>query len=40
MEALGNPLRCTLTGGQRHDMTQATALLTGYEAEDVIADTG
>lgn len=39
VDALGNPLRCTLTGGQRHDITQAAAVMTGYEAEYVIADT-
>jgi transposase len=38
VDALGNPLRFTLTGGQRHDITQADALIDGYESEFVIAD--
>lgn len=38
VDALGNPLRLTLTGGERHDMTQADALIDGYESEYVIAD--
>jgi transposase len=38
VDALGNPLRLTLTGGQRHDITQADALIAGYESEYVIAD--
>ena len=37
-DALGNPLRFRLTGGQRHDITQAVALVDGYESEFVIAD--
>jgi transposase len=37
-EALGNPLRLILTAGQRHDITQAQALIEGLEAEKVIAD--
>ena len=36
--ALGNPLRFLLTGGQRHDITQAEDLIAGYEFERVIAD--
>ena len=35
---MGNPLRFLLTGGQRHDITQAEALIVGYEFERVIAD--
>jgi transposase len=35
---LGNPLRLILTAGQRHDITQAQALIEGLEAEKVIAD--
>jgi transposase len=38
VDALGNPLRFTLTAGQRHDITQADALIDGYESEFVIAD--
>ena len=38
VDALGNPLRFKLTGGQRHDITQADALIAGYEGEFVIAD--
>jgi len=33
-------LRLTLTGGNRHDLTQAEALLEGWETERVIADKG
>jgi len=38
VEALGNPLRFTLTAGQSHDLTQAEALITDYNCEHVIAD--
>ena len=38
VDALGNPLRFTLTGGQRHDITQAEGLIAGYTSEYVIAD--
>lgn len=38
VDALGNPLRFTLTGGQSHDITQSEALIAGYEGEYVIAD--
>lgn len=38
VDALGNPLRFTLTGGQRHDITQAEALIVDFEYEYVIAD--
>ena len=37
-DALGNPLRFTLTAGQRHDITQAEALYVEFECEYVIAD--
>lgn len=37
-DALGNPLRFTLTPGQQRDLTQAEALLCGEEPEAVIAD--
>lgn len=40
MDALGNPLRILLTGGQRHDVTQAEALLSGCVGDHVIADRG
>lgn len=39
-DALGNPIRLTLTAGNRHDVTQAEALLEGWETERVIADKG
>ena len=32
------PLRFTLTAGARHDVTQATALITGYTCQYIIAD--
>ena len=38
VDALGNPLRFTLTGGERYDITQAEALIEDYEFERVIAD--
>ena len=37
---LGNPLRFILTGGQRHDITQAEELIAGYAGEQVLADKG
>jgi transposase len=37
---LGLPLRFRLTGGERHDMTQAAALIEAYEFEALIADAG
>ena len=40
VDALGNPLRFTLTGGQAHDITQAYELIDGIESEYVIADRG
>ena len=40
VDALGNPLRFTLTGGQAHDITQAEALIAHYSWEYVIADRG
>jgi len=39
-DALGNPLRFLLTPGQRNDITQAHALLAGYETDAVVADKG
>jgi len=38
VDALGNPLRHLLTAGQRHDITQAEALIADYEFERIIAD--
>ena len=38
VDALGNPLRFTLTGGQAHDITQADELIDGIESDYVIAD--
>jgi hypothetical protein len=35
---LGNPLRFLLTGGQRHDITQADDLIAAFDFERVIAD--
>ena len=40
MDGLGNPLRFKLTPGQKHDITQAEMLISGYEGEYVIADKG
>lgn len=40
VDALGNPLRVRLTGGHRHDSTQARALLDGFTFMRVIADRG
>lgn len=38
VDALGNPLRFLLTGGQRHDITQAEGLIADFDFERVIAD--
>ena len=38
VDALGNPLRFLVTAGQRHDITQAKAMIQGYACEYVIAD--
>ena len=40
VDALGNPLRWHLTGGEVHDITQAPALIAGFQADQVIADKG
>ena len=40
VDALGNPLRLRLTGGQVHDVTQAPDLLQALTCEYVIADRG
>lgn len=39
VDALGNPLRFRLTGGQRHDITQAEELIADFHSDYVIADT-
>ena len=39
-DGLGNPLRFTLTGGHRHDITQAYHLLEGFDFDRLIADRG
>ncbi len=39
VDALGNPLRFRLTGGHRHDITQAAELVKGYQSDYVLADT-
>ena len=39
VDGLGNPLRFLLTAGQRHDRTQAEALIAAYACDHVIADT-
>lgn len=38
VDGLGNPLRFRLTGGQRHDITQAASLIEGFSADYIIAD--
>jgi transposase len=40
VDALGNPVRLILTGGQVADVTQGAALVAGLEAAHVIADKG
>lgn len=40
VDALGNPLRWQLTGGEVHDITQGPALIAGYRVQQVIADKG
>ncbi len=40
VDALGQAVRFTLTGGQRHDITQASDLLSGFAGVTVIADKG
>ena len=39
VDALGNPLRVTLTPGRRHEAPQARTLVEGFAAGRVIADT-
>jgi len=40
VDALGNPLRFILTGGQVNDITQAQALTEGFSFEHALADKG
>jgi transposase len=40
VDSLGNPLHLLLSGGQRHDLSQAARLLNGYDSQYVIADKG
>ena len=40
VDALGNPLRCLLSGGQVSDVTHAQALIEGIEADAVLAYKG
>jgi transposase len=39
-DALGNPLRQLLTGGEVSDITRAQALIEGFATQQVIADKG
>jgi putative transposase len=39
-DALGNPIRFVLTGGERNDITQIEPLLDGLKAGHVLADKG
>jgi hypothetical protein len=39
-DAWGRPLRLILTPGQSNDITQAEALLEGFEPTHVLADKG
>ena len=40
VDALGNPLRFILTGGQKHEITQAQGLIAEHAGEYVIAAKG
>ena len=40
VDALGLPLKFILTGGERHDMSQAESLLAPFHFDAVIADKG
>jgi transposase len=40
VEALGNPLRWRLTGGQVADISEAAALIEGLDAQCIVADKG
>ncbi len=39
-DALGNPVRFILTGGERNEITQTEGLLEGFKANYVLADKG
>lgn len=39
-DALGNPLRFIVTPGQCHDISQAIGIITGIDAEALLADKG
>jgi transposase len=39
-DALGNPVRFFLTGGQAHDILQAEDLISGIRFEHLLADKG
>ena len=40
VDGQGRPVRILLTGGQRNDITQASALLAGLHSKFVLADKG
>ena len=40
VDALGNPLALSLTGGQAHDITQAATLLARVEPQALLGDKG
>ena len=40
VDGLGNPLRLSLTAGQRHDIMQAEDMIVDLEFEYVLADRG
>ena len=40
MDGLGNPVRLLLTGGETADITQAQALIDGFDALAIVADKG
>ena len=40
MDALGNPVRFILTGGQVHDIVQAEDLISGISFDHLLADKG
>lgn len=40
MDALGNPLRWILTGGEVADITQASTLIEGLRAQVIVGDKG
>jgi transposase len=40
VDALGNPVKVLLSGGQAHDLSKAKELIEGHEPDHVIADKG